>query len=168
MRGRLSLSFVAGAPRLRTEQRDFMKTFMANRSNTDAAKKQWFLVDVKGKVLGRAAARIATVIRGKHKPTYTPHFDVGDHVVVINARDVRVTGRKLKEKQYLSFSGYPAGLKKTSLEVMLATKPADVIKSAVRRMLPAGPLSRDMLKKLRVFSSAEHPYKKINFTKLDI
>lgn len=132
------------------------------------AKKDWFLVDAKGKILGRLAARVATVIRGKHRPTYTPNFDVGDHVVVINAQKIRVTGRKLKEKQYLRFSGYPAGLKKTSLEVMLQTNPTEVIKRAVRRMLPANPLTRQMLKKLRVFPGEEHTYKKVIFKKLEV
>ncbi|MFA5039902.1 MAG: 50S ribosomal protein L13 [Candidatus Omnitrophota bacterium] len=145
-----------------------MKTYMANQTNTNAAQKQWFLVDAKGKILGRLSARVATVIRGKHTPRYTPNFDTGDHVVVINAKAIRVTGRKLKEKQYLRFSGYPGGLKSTSLEKMLETKPADVIRHAVRRMLPSGPLSRDMLKKLRVFPGSEHPYKKIKFVSLEV
>jgi len=145
-----------------------MKTYMANKSNTDASKKQWFLVDAKGKILGRLSAKVATVIRGKHTPRYTPNFDAGDHVVVINAKAIKVTGNKLKEKQYLRFSGYPAGLKKTTLEVMLATKPTEVIKSAVRKMLPAGPLSRDMLKKLKVYPGSDHPYTKTNFVKLEV
>ncbi|HAJ56831.1 MAG TPA: 50S ribosomal protein L13 [Candidatus Omnitrophica bacterium] len=145
-----------------------MKTYIAKKTNTDANKKTWFIVDVRNKVLGRAAAKIATVIRGKHKVTYTPNFDTGDNVVVVNARNVRVTGNKLKEKQYLTFSGYPGGLKSASLELMLATKPTEVIKRAVRRMLPAGPLSRDMLKKLRVYAGEEHPFKNINFKKLEV
>jgi large subunit ribosomal protein L13 len=145
-----------------------MKTYIASAANTDLAKKDWFLVDAKGKILGRMAARIATVIRGKHRATYTPNFDVGDNVVVINAQRVRVTGRKLKEKEYLNFSGYPAGLKRTSLEVMLKTKPEEVVKRAVRRMLPANPLSRRMLKKLRVFAGDQHPYAKISFKKLEV
>ncbi len=144
-----------------------MKTYAANQTNTDLSKKEWFLVDAKGKILGRIASKIATVIRGKHKTTYTPNFDVGDHVVVINAKDVKVTGNKLKEKQYLAFSGYPHGLKKTSLEVMLKTKPTEVLKIAVRKMLPANPLSRQMIKKLKVFAGEDHPYKKINFRKLE-
>jgi len=134
----------------------------------DPSKKEWFFVDAKDKILGRLATKVATVIRGKHRPAYTPHFDVGDHVVVVNAGKVRVTGRKLKEKLYLRFSGYPAGLKKTSLEVMLRTNPTEVIKRAVRRMLPANPLSRQMLKKLKVFAGEEHTYKKINFRKLEV
>ena len=145
-----------------------MKTYIANRTNTDLSKNEWFLVDAKGKTLGRISTKIATIIRGKHKPTYTPNFDVGDTVVVINAKEVRVTGNKLKEKQYLRFSGYPSGLKKTSLEVMLKTKPTEVIKIAVRKMLPANPLSRQMIKKLKVFAGEEHPYKKVNFTPLEM
>ncbi len=144
-----------------------MKTYIAKTADSDASKKQWYLVDADGKILGRMATRIATVLRGKHKATYTPHVDMGDFVVVVNAGKVRVTGRKLKQKQYLAFSGFPGGLKSTSLEVMLKTKPADVIKSAVRRMLPAGPLYRDMLKKLKIYAGAEHPYKKINFINLE-
>ncbi len=145
-----------------------MKTYTATKTNTDISKKDWFIVDAKNKVLGRLAARVATVIRGKHKATYTPNFDTGDHVVVINAKQVRVTGNKLKVKQYLDFSGYPGGLKSTSLEVMLDTKPTEVIKRAVRRMLPSGPLSRAMLKKLRVYAGVEHPFKKVNFKKLEV
>ena len=145
-----------------------MKTYIANRTNTDLSKNEWFLVDAKGKTLGRISTKIATIIRGKHKPTYTPNFDVGDYVVVINAKEVRVTGNKLKEKQYLRFSGYPSGLKKTSLEVMLKTKPTEVIKIAVRKMLPANSLSRQMIKKLKVFAGEEHPYKKVNFTPLEM
>lgn len=145
-----------------------MKTYIANRSNTDPAQKHWFLVDARDKVLGRLAAKVAVVIRGKHKPTYTPNYDVGDRVVVINAEKIKVTGNKLKEKQYLRFSGYPSGLKKTSLEVMLRVKPSEVIRLAVRKMLPANPLSRRMLKKLEVFPGTSHPYEKINFKKLEV
>lgn len=145
-----------------------MKTYIANKTNTDASRKKWFIVDAKGKILGRLASRVASVIRGKHNPTYTLNFDTGDHVVVVNAEKIKVTGRKLKQKQYLRFSGYPAGLKKTSLELMLKTKPADVIKIAVRKMLPANPLSRQMLKKLRVFAGEDHPYKKVEFKTLEV
>lgn len=145
-----------------------MKTYIANKTNTDASKKKWFIVDAEGKILGRLASRVASVIRGKHSPTYTLNFDTGDHVVVVNAEKIKVTGRKLKQKQYLRFSGYPAGLKKTSLEFMLKTKPADVIKIAVRKMLPANPLSRRMLKKLRVFAGKDHPYKKVEFKTLEV
>ena len=145
-----------------------MKTYSANKTNTASLKKDWYLVDAKEKILGRLATKVATIIRGKHRPIYTPNFDVGDNVVVINANKIRVTGKKLKEKQYLDFSGYPGGLKQTSLEVMLRTKPTEVIKRAVRKMLPANPLSRQMLKKLKIFSGEEHPYKKVNFISLKI
>ncbi len=144
-----------------------MKTFVPKKQEL-AASRRWYLVDANGVILGRMAARVASIIRGKHKPTYVPHMDTGDYVVVINARKVRVTGRKLKEKQYLRFSGYPGGLKRISLEVMLRSKPTEVIKSAVRRMLPAGPLYRDMLKKLKIYADAEHPFKKVNFVNLEI
>lgn len=145
-----------------------MKTYSANQTNTASTPKEWFLVDAKEKILGRLASRVATVIRGKHKPTYTPNFDMGDNVVVINAKKIRVTGKKLKTKQYLNFSGYPGGLRSTSLEVMLEKKPEDVIKIAVRKMLPANPLSRQMLKKLKVYAGDVHPYKKVNFLSLKI
>jgi len=145
-----------------------MKTYSANQTNTASTPKEWYLVDAKEKILGRLASRVATVIRGKHKPTYTPNFDMGDNVVVINAKKIRVTGKKLKTKQYLNFSGYPGGLKSTSLEVMLEKKPEDVIKIAVRKMLPANPLSRQMLKKLKVYAGDVHPYKKVNFLTLKI
>lgn len=144
-----------------------MRTFIAKTSDAALNKKQWFLADAEGRILGRLATRIATIIRGKHKTTYTPHVDMGDYVVVVNAAKIRVTGRKLKQKQYLNYSGYPAGLKRTSLEVMLQTKPTEVIKSAVRKMLPAGPLYRDMLKKLKIYAGPEHPYKKVNFVNLE-
>src|SRR4030042_1287461 len=100
-----------------------MKTFIAKKEDLTPASRRWYLVDADGIVLGRMAARVASIIRGKHKPIYTPHVDTGDYVVVINAQKVRVTGRKLKEKKYLRFSGYPAGQKSASLEVMLRTKP---------------------------------------------
>lgn len=145
-----------------------MKTFSAHKNNTDVAKKKWFLVDAKGKILGRMSAKVASVIRGKHKTTYTPNFDVGDYVIVVNAQQVKVTGRKMQEKMYLHYSGYPGGLKQTSLEVMLKTKPEEVIRSAVRRMLPAGPLSRVMLKKLKVFAGSQHPYEKKELSKLEV
>jgi large subunit ribosomal protein L13 len=145
-----------------------MKTYMGNQTNTASTPKEWYLVDAKEKILGRLASRVATVIRGKHKPTYTPNFDMGDNVVVINAKKIRVTGNKLKNKQYLNFSGYPGGLKSTSLEVMLEKKPEDVIKIAVRKMLPANPLSRQMLKKLKVYAGETHPYKKVNFLTIKI
>jgi large subunit ribosomal protein L13 len=120
--------------------------------------RQWFVADAKDKILGRLAARVATVLRGKHKAIYTPHLDTGDHVVVINASKIRVTGRKLKQKVYRRYSGYPGGLREVTLEVMMAKSPETVIKLAVQRMLPQGPLGRDMIKKLKVYAGDAHPH----------
>jgi len=119
--------------------------------------RKWYVVDISGKVLGRAATKIAMVLMGKHRPEYTPHVDTGDHVIVINAGEVRVTGNnKLTEKVYKRYSGYPSGLKLTTLEVMLDKHPERVVSEAVRRMLPKTRLGRAMLKKLKVFPGSEH------------
>lgn len=122
-------------------------------------KRQWYLVDAKDKILGRLAAKIAVVLRGKHKPVFTTHLDTGDGVIVINASKVKVTGKKLKHKIYRRYSGYPAGLREIPLEILLAKKPTTVIKLAVKRMLPSGPLGRNMLKKLKVYADDKHPHK---------
>jgi len=119
-------------------------------------KRKWYIVDAKGQILGRLAAQVATILRGKHKPIFTPHLDTGDGVIVINASQVKVTGRKLKQKVYRRYSGYPGGLHETKLEVLLAKKPATVIHLAIERMLPIGPLGRDLIKKLRVFADDKH------------
>jgi large subunit ribosomal protein L13 len=145
-----------------------MKTYMAKASDPKVASRRWYLVDAKGQVLGRLAARVATILRGKHKAIYTPHVDTGDVVVVINSQMVRVTGRKFQEKQYLRFSGYPGGLKSTSFEVMQKTKPNDIIRLAVKRMLPAGPLYRDMMKKLKIYPGTTHPHAKVELVNLEI
>ena len=119
--------------------------------------RKWHVVDISGKVLGRAATKIAVVLMGKHRPEYTPHVDTGDHVIVINAAEVRVTGNnKLTDKVYKRYSGYPSGLKLTTLEDMLKKYPERVISEAVRRMLPKGRLGRAMLTKLKVFPGSEH------------
>ena len=119
-------------------------------------KMKWYIADAKGQILGRLAARIAAILRGKHKPIFTPHIDTGDGVIVINASQIKVTGRKLKQKVYRRYSGYPGGLREVKLEVLLAKKPATVIHLAVQRMLPGGPLGRDLIKKLRVFADDKH------------
>ena len=129
------------------------KTYVAKKEDI---KRQWFLVDAKDKVLGRLAAKVAPILRGKHKPIFSPHSDTGDGVIVINAARVRVTGRKLKQKVYRRYSGYPGGLKEVTLETMLEKKPETVIKLAVRRMLPGGPLGRDMIKKLKIYAGDLH------------
>jgi len=129
------------------------KTYTAKQEDI---KRQWYIADAKGKILGRLATRIATILRGKHKPIFTPHLDTGDGVIVINASQIKVTGRKLKQKVYRRYSGYPGGLREVTLEVLLAKKPATVIQLAVQRMLPGGPLGRDMIKKLKVFADDKH------------
>ena len=120
--------------------------------------RKWYLVDAEGKVLGRLATQIAMILRGKTKPTYTPHVDTGDQVIVINASEVAVTGRKLKQKLYRTYSGYPGGLKEKNLETMLKKKPEEVIIRAVKGMLPHNKLGRKMLRKLKVYKGASHPH----------
>lgn len=119
-------------------------------------KMKWYIADAKGQTLGRLASRIASILRGKHKPIFTPHLDTGDGVIVINAGQIKVTGRKLKQKTYRRYSGYPGGQREVKLEVLLAKKPTTVIRLAVERMLPTGPLGRDLVKKLRVFADDKH------------
>ncbi len=130
-----------------------MKTFMANAANVD---RKWYLVDAEGMVLGRLASQVASILRGKHKPTFTPHCDTGDHVIIINADKIVLTGRKLDQKIYYQHSGFPGGLKATPYRKLLADKPEFVLKHAIIGMLPKGPLGRKMAKKLRVYAGAEH------------
>ena len=118
----------------------------------------WYVVDAEGKVLGRLATRIASILRGKHKPTFAPHLDVGDHVVVLNAEKVHLTGRKLQDKQYRWHTGYIGGLREVSAEKMLKTHPERVIEWAVQGMLPKNRLGRAMVKKLKVYRGAAHPH----------
>lgn len=132
-----------------------MKTFIAKENQVD---KKWHLVDAQGKTLGRMASRIATILQGKHRPIYTPHVDTGDYVVVINARKVRLTGKKLEEKTYQRFSGYPGGLKIIPLKEMLERHPDRVVRLAVRRMLPKTKLGERMLEKLKIYDGTEHPH----------
>ena len=120
--------------------------------------RKWYVIDAQGPVLGRLATRVATILRGKHKPTFSPHLDVGDHVVVINAEKVQFTGRKLQDKQYRWHTGYIGGLKEVSAETMLRTHPERVIEWAVEGMLPKNRLGRAMAKKLKVYRGAEHPH----------
>ncbi len=131
------------------------KTYVAKAEDVS---REWYVVDAEGQTLGRLAANIARILRGKHKPTYTPHVDVGDYVIVINAEKVAVTGRKLDQKQYYRFSGYPGGLKSVTLRRQLETYPERVMEHAVRGMLPRGPLGRKMFKKLKVYAGPEHPH----------
>ena len=130
--------------------------------------RKWYLVDATDKTLGRLSSKIASMLRGKHKPIFTPHVDCGDYVVVINAKKVKVTGKKLEDKEYKRHSGYPGGLKTVTLEKMLEEKPEDVMIHAVKGMLPKGKLGRQMLKKLRVYKGAEHDHSAQKPEKLEI
>ncbi len=133
-----------------------MKTYMAKKG--EIARK-WHLVDVSDKVLGRVSTKIAMILMGKHRPEYTPHVDVGDFVVVVNAANVKVTGgSKGTQRIYQRYSGYPGGRKVTTLDQTLATKPEKVIREAVRRMLPKTKLARVMLSKLKVYAGQDHPH----------
>ena len=124
----------------------------------ETAAHDWWLVDADGEILGRLAARIATVLCGKHKPGYTPHVDTGDFVVVVNAGKIRVTGKKMQQKTYHKYSGYIGGLKEHTLEEMLRKNPCKVIELATKRMLPKNRLGRKMFKKLKVYAGPEHPH----------
>ena len=130
-----------------------MKSFMASPSTIE---REWYVVDATGHTLGRLASEIATILRGKNKPTYTPHIDTGDNVIVINAEKIKVTGKKLDQKIYYHHSDYVGGMKETTLKEMLAKHPERVIEFAVKGMLPKGPLGRQMIKKLHVYAGAEH------------
>jgi large subunit ribosomal protein L13 len=120
--------------------------------------RKWYVVDAKGKTLGRLASEVATILRGKHKPTYTPHVDTGDFVIVINASQVELTGKKLQKKIYYRHSGYPGGLKAISAGDLRATKPERMIELAVKGMLPKTKLGRAQFKKLKVYAGPEHPH----------
>lgn len=120
--------------------------------------RDWILVDVEGKTLGRAASRIAAILRGKHKPQFTPHADCGDFVIVINAKKIRLTGKKLDQKIYYRHSGYFGGLKQKTAGEMLAETPERVVELAIKGMLPKGPLGRRMYRKLNVYAGADHPH----------
>lgn len=132
-----------------------MKTFSAK---PETVEHDWFVVDATDKVLGRISAEIATRLRGKHKPEYTPHVDTGDYIVVVNAEKVRVTGNKAKDKKYYHHTGYIGGIKEISFEKLIDKAPERVIESAVKGMLPRGPLGRAMLKKLKIYAGDQHPH----------
>jgi len=132
-----------------------VKTYAVKASEID---REWFVVDAEGKTLGRLATKIATVLRGKHKAIYTPSMDAGDFVIVVNADKIAVTGKKLQNKKYYRYSGYPGGLRETTLQRMLERHPERVIEHAVRGMLPKTKLGRKMIKKLKVYAGATHPH----------
>jgi large subunit ribosomal protein L13 len=130
-----------------------MKTFMANANTVE---RQWFVVDAAGKALGRLATEVATVLRGKHKPTYTPHVDCGDYVIVINADKITLSGRKWDKKIYYTHSNYPGGLKEKTAKVMMAQKPTKMVELAIKGMLPKNKLGNQMYTKLFVYAGEEH------------
>ena len=134
----------------------------------DEVPRNWVVVDLEGKTLGRAACAIATILRGKNKPQFTPHVDTGDFVVAVNVNKVKVTGRKIDDKRYYRHSGYPGGIRSTTVSQMLAHKPADVLRLAVKGMLPKNSLGRKLLKKLKIYASAEHPHQAQQPTQLEI
>lgn len=132
-----------------------MKTFSAKK---EEVVRDWYVIDASDKVLGRLAVEIASRLRGKHKPIYTPHIDTGDFIVVINSDKITLTGNKLKQKMYYRHSGYPGGLKSTTAEKMREKKPGNLLHLAVKGMLPKNSLGRQMLTKLKIYSGDEHPH----------
>ena len=130
-----------------------MKTYMASPSTIE---RKWYVVDAEGLTLGRLASEVAKILRGKNKPTFTPHIDTGDYVIIVNAEKVKVTGKKLDQKIYYHHSEYVGGMKETTLREMMAKKPEKVVELAVKGMLPKGPLGRAMYKKLFVYAGPEH------------
>jgi large subunit ribosomal protein L13 len=132
-----------------------VRTFTAKNEEIE---REWYVVDAEGQTLGRLAAKIAPILKGKHKPIYTPHLDCGDYVIVVNAEKVRVTGRKLDQKFYHRYSGYPGGLTSISLRDQLNRYPERVLQAAVRGMLPKNKLGRRMIKKLKVYAGDSHPH----------
>jgi len=142
-----------------------MGTFQAKKEEVE---RNWYLVDADNKILGRLASKIASILRGKNKPIFTPHVDTGDFVVVINAKKVKLTGRKLKEKIYYHHSGYPGGLKSITAKDLIQKKPEELIRKAVKGMLPKNRLGRKQLKKLKVYPDQEHPHQAQQPKKIDI
>ena len=132
-----------------------MKSYIAKPAEVE---RKWYVIDAEDKTLGKIASEVASILRGKKKPIYTPHVDTGDYVIVINAEKVRVTGKKEEQKIYKSHSGYPGGLKETTLRELRAKKPEEIIRHAVKGMMPKGKLGRQMYKKLKVYAGPEHEH----------
>jgi len=132
-----------------------MKTYQAKKEELEY---KWYLVNADGKVLGRMATELAKILKGKNKPTYTPHLDTGDFVIVVNAGKVTLTGKKMKDKIYYHHTGYPGGIKEMTAEKLLAKKPTEMIRMAVKGMLPKNSLGRQMLRKLKIYTGPNHPH----------
>ncbi|GAA3909328.1 50S ribosomal protein L13 [Litoribacillus peritrichatus] len=142
-----------------------MKTFSAK---PETVKRDWYVVDAQGKTLGRLATEVASRLRGKHKPEYTPHVDTGDYIVVVNAEQIQVTGKKSADKMYYRHTGYPGGMRSMNFAELIDRKPEMVIEKAVKGMLPKNPLGRAMFSKLKVYAGAEHPHAAQQPQELDI
>ena len=140
-------------------------TYMPKNSDTE---RKIYVVDAKGKILGRLATKVASVLRGKHKPTFTPHVDTGDSVIVINAAHIQVTGKKAQDKEYQRYSGYPSGQKTVNFETMMKKNPAKVIELAVKGMLPKNRLGNKIYKNLKVYTGEEHPHASQKPVKLEV
>ena len=133
-------------------------SYRTTNENAASVKREWFVVDAAGQTVGRLASRVASVLRGKHKPSYTPHFDAGDNVIIINADQVKFTGAKEEQKTYLRHSGYPGGQRATNPARLRASHPERILETAIRGMLPKNRLGRAMYRKLHVYAGAEHPH----------
>lgn len=132
-----------------------MKSYIAKPQEVE---RKWYVLDAEGKTLGRLASEAASILRGKKKPIYTPHVDTGDYVIIINAEKIEVTGKKRKEKIYKRHTGYPGGLREITFEKLLARKPEEILRHAIKGMLPKGPLGREMAKKLKIYAGPEHKH----------
>jgi large subunit ribosomal protein L13 len=135
-----------------------LKTYIAREKEIEESKR-WYIIDAEGQVLGRMASKIAHILRGKNKPIYSPHQDVGDYIVVVNAEKIKLTGKKMEQKTYFRHSGYPGGVTQTPVSLMLQRHPERVVEYAVKRMMPKNALGRDMFKKLKVYAGSDHPHK---------
>lgn len=142
-----------------------IKTYVEKK---ETVTRKWYLVDAQEQVLGRMATRIAIILMGKHKPIYTPFIDTGDNVIIVNAKKVKVTGRKMEQKNYYNYSGYPGGMKVRSLKRVMSKKPEYIIRHAVRLMLPKNKLGRQMLKKLKIYAGLKHPHEAQQPENLDL
>ena len=134
------------------------QSYKTKFANAQTYEREWFVVDAKDKTLGRFATQIATILRGKHKATYTPHFDAGDYVVVVNANQIHLSGNKWDQKNYISYTGYPGGQRTINAKDLNVKKPIAIVENAVRGMLPKNRLGRDMFRKLFVYEGADHPH----------
>lgn len=134
------------------------QSYKTKFANAQTYEREWFVVDAKDKTLGRLATQIATILRGKHKATYTPHFDAGDYVVVVNANQIHLSGNKWDQKNYISYTGYPGGQRTINAKDLNVKKPTAIVENAVRGMLPKNRLGRDMFRKLFVYEGADHPH----------